>query len=434
MLLASLTVPAAFVLARILVDRTAGLVAGLLLATSFSHIVLNGHVAWSNNSTPLWTTAALAAIVLGSGGANCAAAPRSRTAWLAASGLLWGVALNSHPSALAMLAGAAVWFVLAADRRRLLASRGMLAGLALGAIVLAPMIFHNISHGWQGVREATAPSQTVATDWGPSALLARVPASMGQLGRMAGAGSEPETRTADGLIGAFGAIRPAAALAYAGILLGTLALAAVRGPRILPLVAGVAYVLLVLVNESYLNFYDTRYLAPLLPLAYAAVGAAASRGVRYGPAARLVTIVGISAMVAYSLASTAVFYQVRATAGPTNVAMRAAADRLADRSSTGAHVFVDKDMRSIKLGGGGDPTRAFDQLLTLGRTPHDLTDVDELRWYLLNDRETTFWIVASVDTAAALSSEFELTEWESGDGWVVLGREVDRAGSRNERP
>ncbi len=441
LLIGALTVAATFGLARVLSGRTAATIAGAFMATAFSHVALNSHVAWSNNSTPLWTTVALTATVLGAGSGYAVERKASSTAWLAAAGLMWGFALHTHPSALAPLVGAAVWF--AADRRRraLFRSRAPWLGAALTAIVLSPMVVHNALDDWSGIREATAPRQTVATDRSPRAFADRAVSLAGQVGRMAGAGpldyypsastrpeAEPQEADEPSLAMTVSLLRPWTSALYALLLIGSFAIVAVKGPRVLAAVALVSAALLLAANDSYENFYDTRYVALLLPLAYAALGSVTAPYLKAGQRHRILLSAALAALTLYPLVATAAYYEREITAGRTNQAMTAVAERLAARAHEGEHAFVDKQMRPLKLGGGGDPTRAFAHLLRLRGVRYDLSDTDEIRWFLLNDASTTFWIVAADQTSSQLCREFDLTQWESGQAWSVLERPGDRGG------
>jgi hypothetical protein len=221
------------------------------------------------------------------------------------------------------------------------------------------------------------------------------------------------------------------AVAYAALLVGALAVTAARGNSVLATVAGIAALVILVINRGYESLYDTRYLAPLLPMAYAAVGMAAAPYLSQDSPRRRLAVAALAVAAIYPLVSLGVFYRQERAAGRTNRPLIIAVDRLA--SSTrytlalegepiGSYTFVDKAMRPIKHGGGGDPTRTYSQLLTMHGVDHQLTDTDELRWFFTNDRETRYWVVAAESTARALGAEFELHEWESGDGWVVLER------------
>src|SRR5207248_5461599 len=75
--------------------RAAALLAGALLAASGAHAVVASHVAWSNCTTPFYTTLAAALLAR--------AVRRGTPRLLPAAGLAAGLALQTHPAALPVL-------------------------------------------------------------------------------------------------------------------------------------------------------------------------------------------------------------------------------------------------------------------------------------------------------------------------------------------
>jgi 4-amino-4-deoxy-L-arabinose transferase-like glycosyltransferase len=419
-LLAALTAGATYLLARALADRRAGAVAALLVTTAFGPVVLLGHVAWSNHATPLWVTLAAVATWLGRGAGRAAGLSR------VAAGILWAIALQSHPAALAPLLGAAGWWLSAPERRAGLRRSG--PWLALGAflLVMSPLAVYNVRHPLASVAEAGASGQPLSFTLNPLELAPRALALAGQLGRSAGAGplAEPGDPRPDALVGLTDDLRPVATLAYALLLLGGLARAAWRGPRLVAWLAGATLVLLPLLNRNYTSFYDQRYVGLLLPLGAVAVGCwATDLWQRAGRPGRWALAIALAALVVYPLTSVAAYYDREITAGRTNAPYLAVADRLAADAALGErHVFVDRGLRDIDLGGGGDPMRAFVHLLALDGVPVDGIEVDELRWFLENDRSSRLWIIAGPAMVEALAGPYRLRTWEQGAGWVVLER------------
>jgi len=430
LLLGSLVVPATYLLARSVAGRRAAMAAALLSATAFGPVVLTSHVAWASNSAPLWITLALWALHEAAGRDG----DRAARPWLAASGALWGVALNMHPYAVLPLLGAATWWLADAGRRRLARTPAFALGAAALLGVLGPLLVANARSGLGGVSEALDPRNPVVRDFRPAAILANARVQAAQVGRAAGAGAldtdgdGPDDDPAAGaLLAATDRARPLATAVYALAVLGSIALAAARGPRFVGVVGLPAAVLLVLVNRGTDNFYDLRYVAFLLPLAYVALGAHAARLAGTGRRGAFAAALVVAALAAYPLVSAAAYYARETNAGRTNAPLVAVADRLGTLARpTGMHVFVDKALRPLKMGGGGDPARAFEQLLALRAVPHTLADEEEIRWSLLHDAKTTFWLLAADATANRLIAEFRPALRDAvtagGEGWRVLAR------------
>jgi len=427
----ALAVGATFALGRVASGRAAGIVAALCMATAVGPVALGSHIAWSNHATPLWTT--LAAVALCLGGRDPAAG-RGADRWLALSGPLWGFALHTHPSVVALLPGAVIWFLATADRRRRLRTPAPWLAMGLFVATLSPLVAYNVRHDLASIDEAVKPSQPVARDHSPAALAANAAGLLAQLGRAAGAGvpAEPGDPVPGPLVKWTDGLRPAATIAYALVIVAALAWSARHGPRLAAALAVPALLILPLVNRSSANFYDTRYVFMLLPLGYVALGAAAApaladrRGSRRARGTRVAAVILTAAVTLYPLATTGAYYARETAAGRTNAPFHAVADLLAaEASAPGHHVLVDKAMRPIKLGGGGDPTRAFDQLLALRGVPHTVSDLDEMRWYLTNSLDTTYWMILATETAQQLEAEFgDGLEPRAlgGEGWVVRVR------------
>ncbi len=468
-----------YALARALAGPRAARLAGLLQACAFAPIALESHVAWSNHATPAMVTlAALATArafsergVVGRDTASGAApvrasskrgglgdketeatatgdsverdtSPATSTGWLLAAGLVWALALQTHPSAIAPLVGAAIWILACPPRRaRLLRPAAGLA-LALFLLGLSPMIIHNLAAYGEpedgvatSLDDATAESQPVNRDFSPPALARNLAALTGQLGRAAAAGRpvEPGEPVPGPLVAVTDALRPLAGLAVALLLLAALARDLLRGSSLPAALAWAGILILPLVNRNYQSFYDMRYLGFLLPLSFTAL-AVWLDGTR--PRRRAWMIVAL--ISAYSLLSVGAYYQREAAAGRTNAPLIAAVERLeqeddvwtsdpADPEAPAeAQIWIDKAMRPIKLEGGGDPVRAFEHLLVLRGLPAQLSDVDELRWFLLEDERTRYWILAADGTADALAAEgFELETRMDAEGWQLLLRDPE---------
>ncbi|MDQ2808800.1 MAG: glycosyltransferase family 39 protein [Chloroflexota bacterium] len=144
-LLGAATVPLTYALAWMLTGRrlVAGIAAALLAANAM-HILV-GHVAWSNATTPFWTTAAL--LALAAGLRRNVGGERLHPRRLIAAGALWGLALQTHPTVIAALVGVGAWLWWPGPtvRARLRRPAFWVAHAAF-AIAYAPPVLYSIIH------------------------------------------------------------------------------------------------------------------------------------------------------------------------------------------------------------------------------------------------------------------------------------------------
>lgn len=368
-------------------------VAGALMATSFGHVLVGSRVAWSNSTTPLWTTLTLLALLR--------AVQRERGPWLVASGVLAGLALHTHPSVSLFLVALGLWYLLDAGRRRTLRTPWPWLAVAAALCAYGPVILYNVSTGFGSVTAARASANTAGG--GLAGWLLGWPALVAQLGRT--------------MVGGFGLDGPQPGGTLVGLLavvvVGVAVVQLARTPglpagRRLPLVLLVVVGLgLPLFNRNWAGFLETRYLADLLPPLYAAVGVVTAEAWgRLGRPRRLALAALVAALavlpvlqaVALQRAALAERYDNRRL-----LAMVASAGAVA---RSGAPVFVDNDLRQVAWRAGGHPRRAIEYLLTLAGVAFTRAPVAKMNHFLAAGSDGAFFLAGA--TAAELRERYAL--------------------------
>jgi 4-amino-4-deoxy-L-arabinose transferase-like glycosyltransferase len=357
MVLGALTVLPTFLLGREVAGRTAGTIAALLVATGSAHIAVNSHIAWSNCLTPLFTTACFWLLAR--------AQRRSSGLALVGAGLVFGLALQTHPAVIAFAPAIAV-FVL--WRCRNAVSWGWMA-LAVGGFLIgyANMVAYNLSTNFDSLRSAQRISGEYATAEDADTGWQLVSSMLLLLGRLAGGAVDQRSDVLAYLLDPGVLV----SLVLAGI--GLVALW--RRGEPLPLLAALTFLaLLPVVNTKFKTLVTIRYLMPVYPLlalgiAVAVINVArrlSTHSVRLG---LTVATLALVATIAPSLLSLQRHYDRLLRTSDTNERILRLRDAIHQARQPKELLIVDEDMGSEIAGTGVTEIRGFRYLLTMDNVP-----------------------------------------------------------------
>jgi 4-amino-4-deoxy-L-arabinose transferase-like glycosyltransferase len=375
MLLGALTVVATYALARAMSGRTAGFIAGALMATSFVPVYVNSHVAWSICVTPLLTTLALTALYLG--------VRRSNGPLVVLFGLLTGLAMQAHPLGVLLVPAAGVWAVLQPEGRRLLRTPWPYLAALLAAFAYGNMIWFHVASRFETVTRALDK----LSDGVPGALTLadyrhNVESLMFNLLDLLTAQGHHATDLFRADPATF--VRGATVLLLFG-----LAYAAWRSESLPLVVVVVTAALMPVVNSEYGFPLGARYLSFLLPVTYAGFGLAAAALLAQlrarSPTAHRIGAIAVgltvAALVLYPLRPLGSAYRQAEARGHTNALVHELADVARAEHAAGATVLLSEKIEA-KFSGGGHIHRVMATLLGLSDVPtvkvhKDLKRIDE---------------------------------------------------------
>jgi 4-amino-4-deoxy-L-arabinose transferase-like glycosyltransferase len=270
--LGALTVVPTYLLGRSIGGPAVGMLSAVLLAASASHAAVNSHIAYSHSVMPLFSTAGVWLL-------HRAVLERSGP-YLAGSGLAFGLAFQTHPSALAIWPGLAVYFLW---KGRPLIGRWLILATLGALLAVANIIFFNATTGLTGVAKTVdrsthylAGADDRLEGWGgrlqdilnqidgwPERLVILLREGAASLGGLVSQAPQPHAY-----------LHPIVAL-YAVLTLTGLVLLSRRGEW-LPFLAMVSGLLLLSLFNGRIEGVVPRgrHYALLLPLGYVAVGTA----------------------------------------------------------------------------------------------------------------------------------------------------------------
>lgn len=307
---------------RSLGGRWAGLVAMGLLAVSAPHVLLSSRVAWSACLTPL--------LAIGATWALDRALSHKRPWHLLTAGLLTGLGLQAHPSFLALVPGLAIY---AAWRGRHLLRRPQpyLAGLLL-LLACSNVLIYNAQSGFGGIASVDEqyPDQELGTLVYADTALA------------------PARGLLLTLASAVDPTREASVAAPFVLLVGTisvlaLAYAARRASALPALVVLSALVVLPLVHDEFAPLLKARYLMPLVPLTFVAIGVFLVRAVCDRAGWPRVVAVGLTALLMTGMQLSLTRFEAAVRANDcTNAPQRAFVGQIERHLLPGEWILLDQ--------------------------------------------------------------------------------------------
>jgi 4-amino-4-deoxy-L-arabinose transferase-like glycosyltransferase len=398
LILGVLTVGATYFLGRSMGGRKAGFLAGLLLACSPVHTLVNSHIAWSNAATPLFST--LTFLFLHT-------AVRRQKGWLlVVGGLFYGLALQTHVSMLVVAPGLLVWFLARRDilawlRRPWPYLAGLAALLGYGNMIAYNLLtaggslanFEQHTYAW-------VSEPTWATYWTNLKLMA------GAFSRTL-AGQVP--RIDDPLSGLL-------SLLFLIWLVGSLAYTLWRREWMPVLILLSSALVMPYFNQRFEDLLAQRYIAFLLPVCFSAMGVAAAHALDRlwqgrRPAGRALAVGGLVLAVllaAYPLRNLFTYYTVETEAGRDNALTLAMAGSLESALPPGIPLYVSRDIKGVPGDGGYRYLRALYYYLTLAGVEHWVLDFPDLAARLEAGPDQEVWLMLPPGDYETLAREYTL--------------------------
>jgi hypothetical protein len=340
---------------RLCLRRVADLIgfgAALLLATSSFHAIVSARIGWSHSLTPLAMTLALALLL------RWERTDSGRN--LVLSGLAYGLAVHTHPTALALAPGLLAWALW--HRTRLIRRPAAYAALALFVVANLPLLVFNLA---VGLPSAEAAAQVrVAYSGGdtftPSLYLQNLGALLGSAPLLLGGaigerrGVTADATSAEAVVGA--------ALAMIGLAM------CARRRALLPLLAiGSTFLVLPLFNGKYEPLFNGRYLAPLLPLGFALI--VVSLAVLAAPARRrcpVPVVVGVAVLLLAvpSMLALRMYLMMSLQNGPNNSELFQALDLVTEARPI-RPIFIDSTISGMRISSSRDGVGVLQYVFTL---------------------------------------------------------------------
>jgi hypothetical protein len=338
--------------------RVVGVLAASLLAANGAHVLVNSRIAWSHATTPFFATLALWLL--------------HRALWqgdrrqLAAAAVALVLTLQSHTTALALLPGVGLAILL--SRPRWLADPRVIAGSVVAFLLaVSNLVVYNLLTSGDSLARARAASEAYARGAVPGLDLYL--ANLGRLGtalaRLLAGAVDVRADTAAYLAD------PLVLMAVSLALVGTV-FAVARGSTVLTVVVPYA-LLFAYMNSKYQLVPNGRYLTPILPLGFAAIGLAVVLIATRSP--RLPKLVGLATAGAAALLLLLGAYfalqtrldQLHTSLTASSEVEHAVAALIENREAE--PVALDPDLEKLWLDGGGDYRRALRYHLILRGIP-----------------------------------------------------------------
>jgi len=340
-ILAAITVGLTYLIGREIAGRWAGFVGAALMLTSGGHIIITSHTARSNGTTPLLLMLVVWVLLR--------AIQRDDGRYLVAAGFLFALAMQSHISVIAFAPG--LGLALLIGRPKLLVSPWILGAIAGVLIGYSNMILYNVQNNFYSFVHAQHLQEgyTEGKRADLSFYLTNMQALLQSLARL--------------LSGTIDIANSPSRFLYSLAAALGLGLLAARNMWLPLLFCASAVLVLPYFNPRYGPILSGRYLIPLLPFCFIAIGVAIDWIAQRLPAARTVRAsLGVLA-VCFPLIHLHWYYQEVLADDRTNAPLYSLADSAKTLFQSGDLVFLDEVLEQEPLTGGGNDLKALRMLL-----------------------------------------------------------------------
>lgn len=382
----SLTVIPTYLLGREVGGRAAGVVAGTFLATSGAHTVVSSHVALSHSVTPLVATAALWLV---------ARAVNRASGWgrtLAWGGLLAGLALQTHPTAAPLLVGAGLGAVLV--RPGWLRTRWLPVAAGMVLLGYSTLLIYHVTSRFEIVGDIAGKQERYLDDDVDAGEEGNYGVYLNNLEQL----SLATVRLVSGALSE----RPSASsyledpwvVVTVGLALVGIGAAARQRQWWLVFAVALAMLLPPAFSGKYRPVLDGRYLMPLVPVLFVAIGLAAATLARWmvalsaasasmtGAATQLVPRLaggvavlalagGVTLLATHPLSLLNTFYEDSMEDGFSNALYMRTLQQVEAARRPDEMVLLDPALANVKSTGGGKASSSFTFLFALEGVPND---------------------------------------------------------------
>jgi 4-amino-4-deoxy-L-arabinose transferase-like glycosyltransferase len=387
------TVGLTYLLARRqLRSRGAAALAAALMATTPTYILVNGHIGYSNSTTPMLTTAMLLASVV--------AAERHSGPLLVLGGFLAGLSLQTHLSIVPLLAGMVVWFLAQRRGRRWLRTKWPYLALAAAIVAYSPVIWFNLRTGFATLSEPAAHPYAYTGRIGLARYLENLRLLIWELTWMVSGRMSLRPELTSFLL--MGAVR-------LGWLVVGLVYALRRRDGLLFASLLSTMALMPAFNNLYSRTMGTRYIVWLLPVVYTGLAALVPPLLRrlYSRLGSVLVGVCAVALVFLPVVPLGMYYSSHQARHRTNEDLLRFAQTIGREPGPSSLVVIDEGVDLLYLSNAGTVLSAMDYLLTLQETPHVVVASDRVIETIGREKVPPVWLI---------------TEWEEGMTAVeVLG-------------
>lgn len=432
------TVVVTFWIARHWAGRLTSMLAALLLATNSMHILVT-HMAWSNDTTPLFV--GLAVLV-----SLKAMNQEGHSLW-ALSGLAWAIALQTHPSVVAVLLGVIFylgreygWAAFWKEGRFRVSIAVFLAGYS-------NMIIHNIIKPWDSVLWVKRKEYALNQEW----------SGEGYIQNMLEMGSELVHSLASAFPDGEGGLHSISLFLMfffiIGLIDGFRRLYRLRHGAFLLAMVISSFLVIPVLNDQYKFYIWTRYIAFLFPLCFVSVAIGFQAWIRnwaehdwserWGLQFKSVLAVGWGVILILPLHHFYSYAESYIQSGQDNSAEFLAIQALQAEPSEQTIIAVDKQAKQAEAVSKMLRVEGFKSPL-VGVDPNEVREVQALPSNLDKGIDTTFYnkwkkalaqhkpqtlYVLSLDNKEKITDLFDITwtegkviQGESGQQVYFIGR------------